>query len=238
MEFKSVIIVDFFAELPSSLQKPWRDLLLNRYKKADAFQQAFPLVEVQLKLLYTAVTRCIEQLFFAETSSSVSGDAAVRWLTTKSILTPENRSEALATINNVKDLESMSMTNDEFCVVGLDNAELAESAELVEYGLDYLERAIYCFKKAHNPELVIKANVHFESMRLRNRLMHMEDSMSMPHKDSIEKEVSRTVYSLLKENLIAESLNLVDAYTRFLPSYTQQKLKYHLVSSLDVLNIN
>jgi hypothetical protein len=48
----------------------------------------------------------------------------------------------------------------------------------------------------------------------------MEDSISMQDKDSIEKEVSRTVYSLLKENLFAESLYLVDAYTRFLPSYT------------------
>jgi hypothetical protein len=32
-----------------------------------------PEVEGQLKLLYTAVTRCIERLFFAETSSCAAG---------------------------------------------------------------------------------------------------------------------------------------------------------------------
>jgi hypothetical protein len=30
LEFKSVIILDFFCELPSELQKPWRDFVLNR----------------------------------------------------------------------------------------------------------------------------------------------------------------------------------------------------------------
>ena len=39
-------------------------------------------METHLKLAYTAVTRCIEQLFFAETTPSDAGDAAVRWLTT------------------------------------------------------------------------------------------------------------------------------------------------------------
>ena len=80
LEFKTVILLNFFGEIPSSLQKPWRDLLLNRAQPDFATQ--FPLVETHLKLAYTAVTRCIEQLFFAETTPSDAGDAAVRWLTT------------------------------------------------------------------------------------------------------------------------------------------------------------
>jgi hypothetical protein len=48
LEFKSVIILDFFCELPSELQKPWRDLVLNR---ADIdFAARHPLVENMLKL--------------------------------------------------------------------------------------------------------------------------------------------------------------------------------------------
>lgn len=42
LEFKTVIVLDFFSELPSSLQKPWRNLLLNR-EGAD-FELRYPLV--------------------------------------------------------------------------------------------------------------------------------------------------------------------------------------------------
>jgi hypothetical protein len=249
MEFKSVIILDFFAELPSSLQKPWRDLLLNRYGEEDEFQQKFPLVETHLKLVYTAVTRCIEQLFFAETCSSISGDAAVRWLTTTSAMIDKASSksaqiiatkEALATINNVKDLEAMSMTNDEFCVVGIDNAQLAENDNDLqpESILDYLDRAIYCycFQKSQSPELVAKAQVHSQSVRLRDRLTHTEASMSTWDRESLEKEASQTIILLLKENLFAESLNLLNEITRLVPPYTQQKLEEYIASPINMLN--
>jgi hypothetical protein len=42
LEFKSVIILNFFLELPSFLHKPWRNLLLNR--EALDFEIKHPLV--------------------------------------------------------------------------------------------------------------------------------------------------------------------------------------------------
>lgn len=243
MEFKTVIILDFFAELPSSLQKPWRDLLLNRYGEEDGFQQKYPLVETHLKLIYTGVTRCIDQLFFAETASSVSGDAAVRWLTTTSTTTDRaNTSGALATINDVNDLEAMSMTNDEFCVVGIDNAELAESSSEVshEVVLNYLDRSIHCFLKAQNPELVAKAKVHSQSVRLRDRLAHttytttaggMEEEM-----EELEKEAAQIITSLLRENLFIESENLLNSISSLVSPYTQQKLEECITSPIHILN--
>ena len=243
MEFKTVIILDFFAELPSSLQKPWRDLLLNRYGEEDGFQQKYPLVETHLKLIYTGVTRCIDQLFFAETASSVSGDAAVRWLTTTSTTTDKtNTSGALATINDVNDLEAMSMTNDEFCVVGIDNAELAESSSEVshEVVLNYLDRSIHCFLKAQNLELVAKAKVHSQSVRLRDRLAHtkypttagdMEEEM-----EELEKEAAQIITSLLRENLFIESENLLNSISSLVSPYTQQKLEECVTSPIHILN--
>ena len=221
--------------------------VLNRYGEEDEFQQKFPLVETHLKLVYTAVTRCIEQLFFAETCSSISGDAAVRWLTTTSAMIDKASSksaqiiatkEALATINNVKDLEAMSMTNDEFCVVGIDNAQLAENDNDLqpESILDYLDRAIYCFQKSQSPELVAKAQVHSQSVRLRDRLTHTEASMSTWDRESLEKEASQTIILLLKENLFAESLNLLNEITRLVPPYTQQKLEEYIASPINMLN--
>lgn len=55
LEFKSVIVLDFFVDLPRGVQKPWRDLILDR-GGGDA-----PELEGQIKLLYTAVTRCVER---------------------------------------------------------------------------------------------------------------------------------------------------------------------------------
>jgi len=239
MEFKSVIILDFFAELPSSLQKPWRDLLLSRYREEDGFQQEFPLVETHLKLIYTGVTRCIDQLFFAETASSISGDAAVRWLTSPRTMTDRaNNSEALATINNVNDLEAMSMTNDEFCVVGIDNAELAESSAEIPHDviLNYLDRAMYCFQKAQNHELAVKAQLHSQSIRLRDRLVDTKGIMQTCDMEQMEKESSQTISLLLKENLFAESENLLNAITPLMSPYAQQKLEECVTSHIRILN--
>jgi len=231
MEFKSVIILDFFAELPSSLQKPWRNLLLNR--EGSDFESRFPLVETHLKLVYTAVTRCIEQLFFAETTSSIAGDAAVRWLTTTMNNKDRANSEALATINNVRDLESMTMTNDEFCVVGIDNAELAGSSEVeLEQALSYLDRAIYCFREAQSSELVTKAQAQYLSVQLREKLIQIDSSTTMHDRETIEREAAHVLELLLRENLLLECMNLLSSITPVLSPYTQQKLEEYITSRI------
>src|SRR6056300_1145984 len=119
LEFKTVMILDFFQEIPPSLQKPWRELVLGRAEKD--FERSCPLVGTLLKLLYTGVTRCIEKLFFVETRSSTAGDATMRWLTKKE----SHGGIALATRNNINDVEAMSMTSDEFVSEGINNTELA-----------------------------------------------------------------------------------------------------------------
>lgn len=84
-----------------------------------------PEIEGHLKLLYTAATRCIQHLFFAETSSSVAGDAFVRWLTTTTTLRSVEAGkdkEALAVKSNVDNVEKMTRTPDEWRSAGLDNA--------------------------------------------------------------------------------------------------------------------
>jgi superfamily I DNA/RNA helicase len=73
LEFQCVLLVDFFGGLQHTLQT--RDLLLEQELTAPLSKRACPEVEGQLKLLYTAVTRCIERLFFAETSSCAAGAA-------------------------------------------------------------------------------------------------------------------------------------------------------------------
>jgi hypothetical protein len=177
LEFKSVIVLDFFSSLDKHLQKPWRELLLGRARHGSSgnasntqdgggdFGVAYPEVEGQLKLLYTAVTRCIETLFFCETTNSIAGDAFVRWITTTTTTpTPAksggdddegNRSAngmAMATRNHISDADQMSMTQDEWLARGLAHAESAEEEEVSSNNLvqaeNLLKQATYCFEQA------------------------------------------------------------------------------------------
>lgn len=236
LEFKTVILLNFFGEIPTSMQKPWRDLLLNRAQPDLATQ--YPLVETHLKLAYTAVTRCIEQLFFAETTSSDAGDAAVRWLTTTSTNRKDQADggggDALATINNVADLESMTMTNDEFRIVGIDNAELAESPEIgLGQAVDYLRRAAYCFEKAQSPDLVAKARAHTSSLRLRMKIASSTIEGEEDHYyATTEVDTAGVVEQLLGENLLSESLRLLGDVAPVLPRYTRGKLGETITSKI------
>jgi hypothetical protein len=84
-------------------------MLLER--DTSDFMTRYPELEGQLKLLYTGVTRCINHLFFAETSNSVSGAAFVRWLATRGL---HGQSEALGVRSSVDNVEKMTLAPDEW----------------------------------------------------------------------------------------------------------------------------
>ena len=161
LEFQEVILVDFFCGVPESLQKSWRNLLLG---SDVANISGRPEVEGHLKLLYTAITRCIQRLFFAETASSLAGDAFVRWLTTTTIRasTSDTKAgkEALAVKSSVDNVEKMVRTPDEWRSAGLDNAVMAEASEDLSESESWLEKAIYCFEQVGDTALAIKARTH------------------------------------------------------------------------------
>ncbi len=237
LEFKSVIILNFFLELPSFLHKPWRNLLLNR--EALDFEIKHPLVGAQLKLLYTGITRCIERLFFVETSASIAGDAVVRWLTTTSVRKDASAAgryegrlfeEALATRNNITNIESMSMTSDEFISEGLNNAEIAESAELeLEQAHSAIDRSIWCFEQAGNHELAAKARVHRQAIDFRLDLVspHQRWRLSDDVSDHsvIEMKGAQIIESLTSEGLLFEVLNIFYSISPFISHYVKEELE-------------
>ena len=120
LEYKSVIILDFFGDLCSQVdegvQKAWRGLLVRG--EVDGLSNQHPEIESHLKLLYPAITRCIEQLFFVET---VPGEAFVRRITTTTTTWHKEKEEveALATKNKVPDLQMQVMTKDEALQSGI-----------------------------------------------------------------------------------------------------------------------
>jgi hypothetical protein len=211
LEFKRVIVLDFFSSLPTELQKPCRDMLFGRVD--PDFGIKHPEIEGQLKLLYTAVTRCIEGLFFAETSSSISGDAFVRWMTTTSLQQPDGQqpTRAIATLNNITDIENMTLTQDEWLASGVSNAEAAEA----EGGNDessaksLLEKAIYCFEQAKHDDFAKKAKLQLVSFSFRCEVIRDRNSdKGAAHRQETEQEGVQIMAKLLRENLLLEARGL------------------------------
>jgi hypothetical protein len=218
LEFKAVIVLDFFSTLPAYLQKPWREMFYGRAD--DTFHNEYPELESQLKLLYTAVTRCIDRLFFCETNKSIAGDAFIRYITTPSAswskvssVKGSDGNYALATLNDINSTENMSMTSDEWLVSGVVNAEAAE-VEGSAYSEDahaLMAKAIYCFEQSKNDTFLKKARIHLESFQFRKVLLDRQiqkskDAFSL---ELVELRVVSTLGQLLQENLLYEASALL-----------------------------
>jgi hypothetical protein len=226
LEFKRVMVLGFFAELPRDLQKPWRDLLLGR-------ETARQELEAKLKLLYTAVTRCIEQLFFAETVRSTAGDAFVRWATTASV-----RPEVLATRQSVENVETMVMTQDEWIASGLENAEIGESysSTSIEESLSMFEKALFCFEQGKDDILSRKARAQKASLLFRQRLqdgtIQWNENGGVAEFDSV-----LMVEQLVSENLLLEARWMLElSVLPLMGPYTQEQVKKNILSKLPLEN--
>lgn len=231
LEFKTVIILDFFREILTPLQKPWRELVLNR--ATQDLDRNHPLIGTLLKLLYTGVTRCIEKLFFVETHSTTAGDATMRWLTTKN-----PSSGAYATRNNIDDIEVMSMTADEFVSDGINNAELAQSSVDLDQAQLLLERAIWCFEQASNDELAAKGRIHCSCIQFRAEFLSPYDEKSETDRavSVLESRAAKMMASLIKEGFYFEVLNLYTAISPHLSTYTRDELERRFIHKVQELH--
>lgn len=197
----------------------------------DNLEHSHPLIGTLLKLLYTGVTRCIEQLFFVETKSSTAGDATMRWLTQK-----DSHNEAtLATRNNINAVEAMIMTSDEFVSEGISNAELAEAVETeLDQSQMLLERAIWCFEQTDNNDLAAKARMHYSSISFRLELQPPNEERDANDCALLEARAAHLMESLIQEGLTFEVLNLFVAVEPFLSVYAKEELERRVIRKLRV----
>jgi hypothetical protein len=63
-----------------------------------------------------------------------------------------------------------------------------------------------------------------------------EDSMQRQDMESIETDVSQTIVSLVRENLLAESSSLLNTIIPLVNPYKQTKLEEYVVGPIDMLN--
>jgi hypothetical protein len=190
----------------------------------------YPEVEGQLKLLYTGVTRCINRLFFAETSNSVSGAAFARWLATPGL---HGQSEALGVRSSVDNVEKMTLTPDEWCSRGLENAMMAETTEDLVNAESLLERALYCFQQIGDVALCSKARANIASIRFRASLEDGSTAVTTDAVDELEVTAARIMEGLLAEGLLVEARTLCTSIASRLPAYSQEQLQQRFVSKLN-----
>jgi hypothetical protein len=146
LEFSEVIIVDFFADLPN--QAAWAAILKREF--LDSFSGLDPHalpheVARDLKLLYTAVTRCCSRLAFVETRDSVAGSAWFRLLLDASLAVryqPQIASEATR------------LTADEWRMQGIDLVNSADE----EAPLPQLTKARECFARCQDAQLLARVD--------------------------------------------------------------------------------
>jgi len=252
LEFKNVLILDFFgdlcAELEKEVQKCWCDLLLRA--QTDGLSNKCPEFEGYLKLLYTAITRSIERLFFVETKQTNPGTAFARWLTTTSTCWnsrndenhPSSLSEkVLATKNKVSDVEANVMTKDEALQAGMQLAAAVggEATNDVTASKTLLNQAMYYFELADEPTYKKKVQVHLESIDILANLPPLpklqegvEDSLDMRYFD-LEFRTALAVEKLFKEGLFTEGRDLCSSLLPYVSTGKQQKLKDEIVNPLE-----
>lgn len=154
LEFRDVILLDFFNDNQDRHHKEWKKLWLDEGSKAINLPVT---LEVELKLLYTAITRSCDRLFFVETKDSKCFDFWCRCLEGGQ-LANTMKPEAL-------DANAM-MTNDDWLIEGVEMASLAADCEDTVVALNHLKRAVACFEKANDKHLASKCAKHLEAVKL------------------------------------------------------------------------
>lgn len=161
LEFCDVAIVDFFCRIEDSLQnKAWKTILLgdtSKKIKMTAASLDIPIaMELELKLLYTAITRSYSRLFVIETKGSQSYDAWCRCLT-ELTLAQHVKVDALG--------EEVFMTVDDWMIEGIEIASQLNDSSLDE-AKSMLTRAKVSFQKARHKGLEQKCEANLKALDL------------------------------------------------------------------------
>jgi len=196
LEFQDVAVVDFFAsQTDSEQQRAWKKLLLDSEAAGGKRQRAqehallsLPAgMELELKLLYVAVTRSCNRLFFVETADTQGGEAWTRCLQREQLA--QMMHADVETI--LHDTKTAMMTADDWRAEGIDVASVAEDDDIGSLAL--LQRAIACFQKAGDTELESRARAHLSAIE------HEQE----PHRDSMSDVETSGALNSVKDAVLA-----------------------------------
>jgi superfamily I DNA/RNA helicase len=197
LEFDDVLLVNFFSDINienSIRHKSWKQLLLAPHT-VEGGAGALPLgMELELKLLYTAITRSCNRLFFVETCQNSAGEAWFRCLKNgnlASVISPRNNTVA----------KNVMMTSDDWRAEAIELASLAEDRGANSVSL--LETATSHFEKAADSCLMHRASEHLRALRLEQQ----RDFDGLKNADS----AARAVLAYLSVGMLRDAARICEA---------------------------
>lgn len=221
LEFPHVVIIDFFCWLNKSLHKAWRNLLSIRTDNDAAVEDlkdTAPEIETQLKLLYTAITRCSKRLFFAETKKSMAGDAFCKWMLKKN-------EKPLASEQTVDNVDVLRKTADEWVASGVDFGMLAESVEDdLQQAHEYLTQAKYDFGRANDSEFGKKAEAHLKAIDFQINMRDFITGADSRLPLAQQEKAAEAIFDLLQHGLVEEASRLLNLVRPFVSAYCKTRL--------------
>jgi len=210
-----VVLLNFFSDCRDrSQQKAWKRILLEGAKEGIPVA-----MELELKLLYTGITRSCDRLFFVETAESPAFDAWTRCL---------QRHEYANMIKSEVIGERGMMTADDWLMEGLEIASLAGDCEEVELAMDHLKRAMICFQKANHKGFEEKCAAHLKAVRLETAALEVMRSMETPPFEKQEVRV-QAVAAFLEAGLVGDAtracknLCSIPTFAKYLANEMEQK---------------
>ncbi len=170
LEFPHVAVVDFFCSLSLQDQSVW--VLILGENRAAAVSAALdnPQIELQLKLLYTAVTRSSRSLIFVETAVSAAGTAFCQWLEITGLGEPLAGPDS--EIAREMSAGGMFMSSGELLARGLELAVVAASEESLTTRQSLLSNAMKCFERAGAKSELIFSNARLSSIMISIGFLH------------------------------------------------------------------
>ena len=172
LQFSDVVLLNFFSSVSATDQRLWKRLIEGGLVNGEGTVKA-PHLEPQIKLLYTAITRCCDRLIFVETVKTAAGTAFFRRLRAAGLI--DERAPDLS--------EARLMTADERRQRGLEYASVAEADGSSEASEGLLARAADYFNKARQPKLESVARTHLGALQYCHNLstgqLHERDVLEL-----------------------------------------------------------
>jgi hypothetical protein len=156
LEFSDVWIVDFFSQSERAQQKGFKKLFSVDYNPAQDPMR--PEIETDMKLLYTAITRCKSRLVFIETAGSNGAfQKFTNWLRQQDLAKPMP-----VETDSAVGMPTRLLSGDEWRKRGVNfvsDVDVEETGEDYEKSLARLDEAAVCFRKAKDQELLHRCDV-------------------------------------------------------------------------------
>jgi hypothetical protein len=220
------VILDFFGTSAIDA-KAWKTLLLGDPRKDMKEKTSYddiPIsMELELKLLYTAITRSCDRLFFIESSSSKTFDFWSRCL---------KGGELAHEIKSNDFIEQGVMTADDWMIEGIEIASQVSDSGTAE-ATAMLERAIFNFQKAAHKKYEEKCVANLKALQLGADAELFDDNAStdISVDDDTRKKAVEAVSAYLDAEMVNEAIR---ACRRFC---TSMGLRNFLISEIQELRL-